>query len=32
MNTREELRQAAYDYQMGKFGEMDEPYIQPFDD
>lgn len=28
MNTQQELRQAAIDFQLGKFGEMDEPYIQ----
>ena len=27
MNTRKELMQASVDFQMGKFGEMDEPYL-----
>jgi len=28
MNTKEELREAAMDFQRGLFGEMEEPYIQ----
>jgi len=28
MNTKQELREAMVDFQSGKFGEMDEPYLE----